>query len=295
MGVDALLGDDGNAYVRVNPVSNVLHATYFMNMPHYFATPGTRVGRIIPTHPYTFSLWMHDAGNNRLLALASETYPSNSNISTMGSELTINETSNPVDFTSLRNMGADQLIYSADHRALNSQQVANFRNILKKPDGSYEVQSFTATRSGLNHNISAQIQQPFIASALVTDNTPYAIRSDGKYLFFGVGSKLYSVEFRSIGGGEQQFLEEVHDFGTEITLLTRADNSVDPDVDGEALGIVLGGSKFCILKVKDQILLDVADPWDAGKVFESTGDLGRIVSVLWKYGGSNSRFTNDSW
>ncbi|MDR1414318.1 MAG: hypothetical protein LBI96_00775 [Odoribacteraceae bacterium] len=295
MGVDALLGDDGNLYVRVNPVSGVLHATYFMNMPHYFARPGTRVGRIIPTHPYTFSLWTHDEGNNRLLAITSETYPGNNNIATMGAELTINEGAAPAGFTSVNNMGADRLVYAADHRALNTQNITNLRNILKKTDGSYEVQSFTVSRSGLNLTMSAWIQQPFAGNGLVTDNTPYALRSDGKYIFFAVGGKLYSVEFRVINGIEQQFLQEVHDFGTDITLLTRADNSIDPDVGGEALGVALATGKFCIIMVTDPVLLDPTNAWQNGKVFESAANLGRIVSVLWKYGGSNSRFTNDSW
>jgi hypothetical protein len=294
MGVDLLLGDDGNAYARVNPVYNMLHATYFMNMPHYFATPGTRVGRLIPTHPYTLCVWMHDEGNNRLLAIASETYPGNNNIGTMGSELVINEATNPPGFTPLRDMGDDRPVYSADHGPF-AQQVTNMREILKKPGGSYEVRSFRATRSALNHTISAQVQQPFIASALVTDDTPYALRSDGKYLFFGAGTKLYSVEFRTIGGGEQQFLEEVHDFGAQITRLARADDMTYQGVDGEALGVALGSGKFCILKVKDQVLLDTANAWETGKIFESTGDMGRIVSVLWKYGGSNSRFVNQAF
>lgn len=296
IGLDILLGDNGKIYTRVNQNGNALHTTRFLSMPQYFDDPDTYISKLLEVNPYTNSAWMFDSGNNRLLALSSEAFPSASNFAYIGTPIELNETGAPANFTSVNGMGRYQLINAADYHPIATEQnKAYFRNILKNPDGRYEVQSFYAAKTSAGAttmNVRDCDQQIFAGDGLVDANSSYALRSDGKYMFFSSGSKLYSVEFRTEQGAIVQYLELVHDFGKPIRFIHKSDNAriADPSAYSTnlppVLGIAFSTGDFAIINIEDQTLLG-GSPWSTGKIFESTENMGEIKDIFWKWGTAN--------
>lgn len=302
VGLEAVLGSNGKVYTRVNSALNVLHSSYFMSEPQYIANPSTFVGKLLQVNPYANSMWMYDTGNNRLLALHSEAFAQTNNTRFYGSELTLTESGAATSgFASVNNLSNFTLIEACNYGFGTFQNRASFRNILKNGSGSYEVQSFTASKTSntaLEMTITERDQQAFAGSALVGDNTSFSLRGDGRFLFFAQGSKLWAVEFRTVGSDLTQILTEVHDFGKPIKLLARNDQSsyLSPTLAQvrPALGIAFESGDFCIMAVDDAALFS-PDAWADGKLFESSQSMGNIVSVIWKYGAFSNVAQDSSW
>ena len=292
LGLDVLLDDQGRIYTRPIDVGNILHYSYFIAEPKRFEKPGTFISQLIRSKAYACMSWMYDSGNNRLVALYSNSHPATGDSFRYGAELVISDEGNPEEFTSLNDLGEYRFVYSNFRMPYIGTLLCDYRNILKHSDGTYAVQSYRATRNATEVKLSNQIQQPFIGTGIVTDNTLYEMRSDGQYMFFAEGSKLYMVEFRTSGDTEIQYLTLLNDFGKRITVLQRGDNYTSA-VNGHSIGIAVEGGTFYVLRTIDQMLIS-NDPWKEGKVLEM-GNLGEVVDVIWKYGSTNSWFQDYSF
>ncbi|MDO5665725.1 MAG: PKD-like family lipoprotein [Bacteroidia bacterium] len=257
-----LVGENGQVYWRV--VSNYAqHVTRFFPEPLYH-TQGLNVAFFPNIRLYgdVFMTYMYDKQNNKMYAR-----------STMlgtdaGALMRIVNNAKPEGVADITNFGNYQLIYMGGDKP-------NYMMILKdKTTGEYVYHSFReANDFRLNLTISRHFQEPFTGGPLITENTKFLHLRKTNYLFFGEGSKLYFYDRAT------KRVKLYHDFGSGNIV------KIAPEAYETELGVALDNGSLYVCSTKIEVLA-ADNPGAEGGILHHITGLGKIVDLIWKYGGS---------
>lgn len=261
---DFVLSANGDVYWKRNPGAEIQHVAAFIDIPLYFSgtTNGGQITQFFDLDTRDCGVvLMYDEGNNRVVGRATR-FNSNSD-------------SRPVEFTyapddpnvvKLTDLTGYKIMYLGDYAKGSGLNI-----ILKEEStGNYYYQNMGFNNSSFK--ISNCTQELFAGSNVISDNTVYFRIRPSSYLFMGEGSKLYFYDVNT------KIVKLFADYtnGNVVEILQ--------DADAGEIGVALDDGNFYIYELSTEVLAD-ENPGEKGLLFH-VSDLGRIVDIEWKWGGS---------
>lgn len=261
-----LAGENGEVYWKLNPERyGKLHLVNFIPIPLYHQK-GSKISFFPDYRSYgTEMAHMYDVLNNRLLAHYT-VFHSTGN--TLGGNINFVNKTKPEDIADLNNLNGYKLIYMGGENP-------NFILILKhETTGDYYYHTYQ--KSGMPSSLTVQLinhsQEIFAGNSYISENSVFKQLRRKVYLFFSEGSKLYFYDKTS--GTVKQY----HDFDSGRIVKIAA------DAPENELAIALDNGDLYICSTSLDVLA-AEKPGSEGGILHHTSGLGKIVDVIWKYGG----------
>lgn len=258
-----LLGENGQVFWKTIPQS--IHLTNFISFP-LFQSGGLKVDFFSDVRVYGVNIvHMYDVLHNRLLARNTS-----GRDRTSGAKIELINSTKPEDVADINNLGNYKLLHmGGDH--------PNYMLILKDTTSgeymhhTYRIESFssfTNTAQLTNHH-----QEIFAGSTFISDSTKFLDLRRMSYLFFGEGSKLYFYDKNT------QKVKLYHDFGSGNIV------KIVAEAKETEIGVALDSGDMYVCSTSVEVLAN-ENPGKEGGILHHTTGLGKIIDVIWKYGGS---------
>ena len=264
--IDAILGTDGNVYVRANPSSPYsLHLSQYGDVP---AFSNARISQLF----YSFTgscIFAHDELNNRMLAIydAPQAYTGQIVYISHHPDSAVVE-----NFTPLDDMGEGTEIAFMDCYTVEGAGGTTWAQIIKK-DGDYYFRTYVTNlvNGATNMYTFNETEELFVGNDLVDDDSKYCLDGNS-YLFFSSGNTLYYWNmvtdpqiFYTFTGGDIVDMER-YAYGTR-----------------EEIGVGLDNGEFYILNATYEAITGQTE-----KIIWQTEGLGTIVDLQYKYSNSSN-------
>lgn len=258
-----LLGENGQIFWKTIPES--IHLSNFISFPLY-QPGGLKVNCFSEVRVYGVNIvYMYDVLHNRLLARNTSGRSSSS-----GADIELINSTKPEDIADINNLEEYKLIHmGGDHP--NYMLILKNTNTQEYVYHTYRVEgfsSFTNTAQLTNHQ-----QEVFAGSTLISDSTKFLDLRRMSYLFFGEGSRLYFYDKNT------KKVKLYHDFGSGNIV------KIVAEAKETEIGVALDSGELYICSTSVEVLA-TDNPGKEGGILHHTTGLGKIVDMVWKYGGS---------
>lgn len=260
-------GEDGVVYWKISPsFYGKLHLTQFIPVP--LTMPGGLKVGFFPNIRITSSQFapMYDTLNNRLLMCYTSFNSGGGH--RMGTKIEITNNEKPADVVDVNNMGDYQLVYMGGEHP-------SFIMLLKQNStGDYYYYTFSiqGSTSSFNVRVTNHKQLLFPGSTFISDESVFHKLRRSAYLFFSNGSKLYFYD-QATGN-----VKLYHDFQTGKIV------KIDADAPETEIGVAFDNGDMYVCSASVAVL-GASNPGQEGGILHHATGLGRIVDMIWKYGG----------
>lgn len=261
-----LLGENGEIYWKISPAFyGNLHLVYFIPIPLYHKG-GLRIDHYPDVRVYGANMsQMYDILNNRILAFYTSFnsgggYKFGANVEFINNDIP----DNTADINDLKNY---KLVYMGGG-------YPKYTLILKDKNANsylYHTYKVKGQTSALNLRITEHYQEIFAGNSLISENTKFLQLRRSNYMFIGEKNKLYFYD------GNTKRIKLYHDFGLGNIVKIAA------DAPEQEIGVAMDNGRIYICST-DIKFLSADRPGEYGICHEVEG-LGRIVDLIWKYGG----------